>query len=248
MKKIIALLSTFLYAGLSLAQTSVPSAQAIAAKIQADEAQLADWPQLSRYRAENATVPAPKPDEARVVFMGDSITDRWGRHQGSFFPGKPYINRGISGQITGQMLVRFRPDVLALKPRVVVILAGINDIGGNADPATLGVIEDNLTSMAELARDSNVNVVLASIMPVNGYVEPNMASSHPAENILAVNAWIKSYAQREHFVYLDYYSAMLDAHRQLKRELSDDGLHPNAAGYAVMAPLAEQAIDKALVH
>jgi lysophospholipase L1-like esterase len=162
-----------------------------------------------------------------------------------FFPGKPYVNRGISGQTTPQMLLRFRPDVIALQPRVVVILAGTNDLAGNTGPSSLQMIEDNLASMTELAHAHHIRVVLSSVMPVGDYKYPQ-SSNHPAEKIIALNAWIKAYAQREHAIYLDYYDALLDADHALKKELSDDGLHPNAAGYAVMSPLAQQAIDQAL--
>jgi lysophospholipase L1-like esterase len=246
MKRSIAMLLGLLYAGLLLAQSAAPTPDALTQRLAASEKRLADWPELARYRSENAALPAPKNGETRVVFMGDSITDFWGRGTGVFFPGKPYVNRGISGQTTPQMLVRFRPDVIALRPRVVVILAGTNDIAGNTGPSALGMIEDNLTSMAELARANGIKVVLASVTPVNDEVNAGMTKGRPPQEILELNAWIKSYAQREHFVYLDYYDALLDAHQALKKELSSDGLHPDAAGYAVMAPLAQQAIEQAL--
>jgi lysophospholipase L1-like esterase len=248
MKKIIILTAAVFYGGFSFAQAAQPSAAFIAQKIQADEKLLTDWPQLARYHDENSALASPKPNELRVVFMGDSITDFWGRREGSFFPGKPYVNRGISGQVTGQMLIRFRPDVIALKPRVVVILAGTNDIAGNRGPTTIEAVEDNLLSMTELARANHIKVVLSSITPVNDYVQPDMSKGRPAQKILDINAWIKAYAEREHLVYLDYYPALLDANHALKKELSDDGLHPNAAGYAVMAPLAQHAIDQALAQ
>lgn len=203
---------------------------------------LRDWANLTRYREDNAKL---SPVEGRVVFMGDSITDAWGRRYGSFFPGKPYVNRGISGQTTPQMLIRFRPDVIALKPKAVVILAGTNDIAGNTGPMTLEEIEGNLTSMAELAKANGVKVVLASVMPVCDYIRPQ-TDRRPPEKIVALNEWMKSYAQRNGLVYLDYYSAMLDENKMFKKELTYDGLHPNEAGYAVMAPLAQKAIDAAL--
>ncbi|OOG61653.1 capsular biosynthesis protein [Rhodanobacter sp. B04] len=246
MKKPITILIGLLYAGLALAQTATPTPDALAQRLAASERRLADWAELARYRDENARLPAPGSGETRVVFLGDSITDFWGRGTGAFFPGKAYVNRGISGQTTPQMLVRFRPDVIALKPRVVVILAGTNDLAGNTGPSTLGMIEDNLASMAELARVHRIKVVLASLTPVNDDVDAGMTKGRPPQKIRELNAWIKAYAQREHFVYLDYYDAMLDANQALKRELSSDGLHPNAAGYAVMAPLAQQAIERAL--
>jgi lysophospholipase L1-like esterase len=206
---------------------------------------LQDWPNLARYREENSKLAPPAAGENRVVFMGDSITDNWGRRYGKFFPGKPYINRGISGQTTPQMLVRFRPDVIALKPKVVVILAGTNDIAGNTGPTTLEAIEDNLMSMAELAEVHGIRVVLASVMPVCDYIRPQ-TDRRPPEKIVALNEWIRSYAAKNKLVYLDYYSAMLDDKQMLKRELTFDGLHPNDAGYELIAPLAEKAIAQAL--
>ncbi|HEY0199916.1 MAG TPA: SGNH/GDSL hydrolase family protein [Rhodanobacter sp.] len=240
--------SCLLYAGIAIAQTVAPSPDAMAQQLADSQKRLADWPQLARYRDDNAALPAPKRGEARVVFMGDSITDFWGRGTGTFFPGKPYVNRGISGQTTPQMLVRFRPDVIALKPRVVVILAGTNDIAGNTGPSTLGMIEDNLASMADLARANHIEVVLASVTPVNDYDQPDQTKHRPPEKIVALNAWIKAYAQRERIVNIDYYPALLDADKSLRRDFSADGLHPNAAGYAVMATLAQRAIEQALAH
>ncbi len=246
MKKYLTLLAALLCTTTALAQAPASSASALGAKIQADETLLADWPQLGRYRSENATLPAPAKGEPRVVFMGDSITDLWGRQLGAFFPGKPYINRGIGGQVTAQMLVRFRPDVIDLKPRVVVILGGTNDIANRPDAATLKMVEGNLASMAELARVHGIKVVLASITPVSDYIKPDQTKVRSPEEILALNRWIKDYAAREHFIYLDYYSALLDANKALKKDFTFDGLHPNAAGYTAMAPLAQRAIDQAL--
>jgi len=205
----------------------------------------ADFANLARYHDANAQLAAPAPGENRVVFMGDSITDNWGKTFGNAFPGKPYINRGISGQTTPQMLIRFRPDVIALKPKAVVILAGTNDIAGNTGPMTLEAIEDNLTSMAELAKVNGIRVVMASVMPVCDCVKPQIAR-RPPETIIALDQWIKNYTKKNNLVYLDYYSAMADDKQLLKAELTRDGLHPNAAGYAVMAPLAEKAIETAL--
>ncbi len=241
------ILVMLLCAGTAFAKSPAPSA-AIVQKCPSNGPQLGDWAQIIRYAGEDARVPGPTKNELRVVFMGDSITDFWGRRAGVFFPGKPYINRGISAQVTAQMLVRFRQDVIALKPRVVVILAGTNDLAYGTDPASMNMIEGNLSSMSELARANGIKVVLASVTPVNDYVQPDQTKVRPLDKILELNAWIKSYAQRAHVVYLDYYPALLDAHQQLKKALSDDGLHPNAAGYAVMAPLAQQAIDEALAH
>lgn len=221
------------------------------AKLQAqftkDEKTLRDWANLGRYREENATLAPPAAGENRVVFMGDSITDGWGRTRGTFFPGKPFVNRGISGQTTPQMLLRFRPDVIDLKPKAVVVLAGTNDIAGNTGPETLEEIEGNLASMAQLAQANNIRVVLASVMPVCDYIKPQ-TERRPPDKIIALNAWIKDYCAKNGFVYLDYYSAMLDDSKMLKKDLTFDGLHPNEAGYEVMGPLALQAIQAALAH
>ena len=220
-----------------------------AAKLQKDLARatrtLEDWPNLARYRAANAALAAPAAGEDRVVFMGDSITDAWGRRYGKFFPGKPYVNRGISGQTTPQMLIRFRPDVIALKPKAVVILAGTNDIAGNTGPMTLEEIEGNLISMAELAGANGIKVVLSSVMPVCDYIRPQTERRPPAK-ILALNQWIKDYAARNRLVYLDYYSVMVDDSGMLKKEITNDGLHPNDAGYELIEPLAAKAISQAL--
>ena len=235
--------------GLAAAQD--PCAEAKAQAARADSI-LRDWPALSRYREANAKLAPPSKGERRVVFMGDSITDSWDDPRyGGFFPGRPFVNRGISGQTTPQMLIRFRPDVLALGPSAVVILAGTNDIAGNTGPATLEDIEGNLASMAELARASGVRVVLASVLPVSDYETRDgrplvQTARRPPAQIRALNEWIKSYAAERGLVYLDYYAATADERGFLKDELSDDGLHPNAKGYAVMAPLAERAVAEAL--
>jgi lysophospholipase L1-like esterase len=203
-----------------------------------------DWAYLARYREANARLGAPRPDERRVVFYGNSITEVWARYFDTMFPGKPYVGRGIGGQTTPQMLVRFRQDVIALAPAVVVILAGTNDIAGNTGPATLAMIEDNLKSMVELARANDIRVVLSSALPAYDY--PWRPGLEPAEKIVALNAWMKRYAADHDVVYLDYYSAMVDARGGLRQALSEDGVHPNEAGYRVMAPLAERAIAEAL--
>lgn len=206
---------------------------------------LADWPQLGRYREDNAALPPPAKGERRVVFYGDSITDGWGRVQGTvFFPGKPYVNRGISGQTTAQMLLRFRRDVVELKPAAVVILAGTNDIAGNTGVATQAMIEDNLQSMAELARAHGIRVVLASVLPVSDY--PWRPGLRPADKVKRLNAWIRDYARRSGATYLDYWSALANAQGGMDSKLAADGVHPTPAGYAVMAPLARKAIDRAL--
>ena len=216
------------------------------------EARLKDWPALARYHDDNIKTAAPAKNEQRVVFMGDSITDSWDDPKyGGFFPGKPYINRGISGQTTPQMLIRFRPDVINLKPKLVVILAGTNDLAGNTGPTTIDAIEDNLASMAELATAHGIRVVLASVLPVSDY---EMRDGKPIvqtmrrvpARIIALNGWIKKYAATHGHGYLDYFSAMVDAKGFLKDELSNDGLHPNEQGYAVMAPLADAAIARGL--
>ncbi len=203
-----------------------------------------DWANLARYRADNATLGPPKEHEQRVVFMGNSITEGWVKYFPSMFPGKPYIGRGIGGQTTPQMLVRFRQDVLALKPAVVVILAGTNDIAGNTGPSTLEMIQDNIASMVDLAKANGIRVVLSSVLPVYDYRwRPGL---EPAPKIVALNAWMKDYAARHRAMYLDYHTAMVDDRGGLRRELGDDGVHPNEAGYRIMAPLAEKAIAEAL--
>lgn len=213
---------------------------------------LNDWPNLARYHDANAKLAPPAPTEDRVVFMGDSITDNWAVVGASwlpnmkpFFPGKPYINRGISGQTTPQMLVRFRPDVIDLKPKVVVLLAGINDIAGNTGEIPLASTEENIASMTELARAAGIRVVLASVLPASNLPwRPSVTDV--VQRVTALNLWIRDYAARNGLVYLDYYSAMNDGNGGLKPELAHDAVHPNAAGYDVMAPLAEAAIQKAL--
>lgn len=209
--------------------------------------ELADWPRLGRYRADNAQLAPPAPGQPRVVFYGDSITDAWGRAKDTtFFPGKPYVNRGISGQTTAQMLLRFRQDVIGLRPAAVVILAGTNDLAGNTGLATLPMIEDNFRSMTELAQAHHVRVILASVLPVSDY--PWHRGLQPADKVRALNAWLRQYAAARGATYLDYYSALANAQGGMDPRLASDGVHPTPAGYAVMAPLAQQAIDKALAH
>ncbi len=205
-----------------------------------------DYGQLMRYRGLNGSLRAmPLPDN-RVVFFGDSITDLWKLE--TYFPGKPYINRGIGGQTTPQMLVRFRQDVIDLHPKVVVILAGTNDIAGNTGPMLNEDIEANLATMAELARIHDVRLVFSSILPVHNYTPQSqeLFAERPRERILELNGWLKDYCAKNGLVYLDYFSAMVDDKGMLKRELADDGLHPDDAGYKIMAPLAEAAIGKAM--
>jgi lysophospholipase L1-like esterase len=205
-----------------------------------------DFGQLSRYRDANATLAAPADNESRVVFFGDSITDMW--KLTDYFPGKPYINRGIGGQTTPQMLVRFREDVIDLHPKVVVILAGTNDIAGNTGPMSLQDIEANYATLAELARAHAIRVVFSSVLPVNNYTprSQELFAQRSPEKILELNRWLKAYCASNGYVYLDYFSAMVDDKGMLKADLAEDGLHPNAAGYKIMAPLAEVAIAKAM--
>lgn len=206
--------------------------------------QAQSWANIERFKAENEQVPAPKANEHRVVFMGNSITEGWIRLDPDFFAGKPYINRGISGQTTPQMLVRFRPDVINLKPEVVVILAGTNDIAGNTGPSTLEMIMDNLISMAELAKLNHIKVVLCSVLPAFDY--PWKPGMEPAMKIVRLNEMIKKYADDNGIVYLDLFSPMADERKGMKKEYSNDGVHPTLAGYKVMDPLVEKAIQKAL--
>ena len=203
-----------------------------------------DWANLARYRDANATLGAPAPGETRVVFMGNSITDAWAKSFPTMFPGKPYVGRGISGQTTPQMLVRFRQDVIALRPKVVVILAGINDIAGNTGPATQAMIADNIRSMTEIAKANGIRVVLSSVLPA--YDFPWRRGIGPAPKVVALNAWMKCYAAQAGVVYLDYYAKMVDARGGLSPEMASDGVHPTEAGYRIMAPLAEAAIQEAL--
>jgi len=203
-----------------------------------------DWPNLAKYRDSNTVLPAPKSGENRVVFMGNSITEGWKRYWAAEFAGKPYVNRGIGGQTTPQMLIRFRQDVIALKPKAVVILAGTNDIAGNTGPSTLEMIEDNLASMADIARMNGVRVVLCSVLPVYDY--PWRPGLEPAPKIVALNAWMKHYADSTHSVYVDYHSAMRDDRHGMRAELASDGVHPNEMGYKIMVPLVEAGIDSAL--
>ncbi len=203
-----------------------------------------DWGGLRRYRAANAALPVPSPPDNRVVFYGNSITDAWARHFPAMFPGKPYVGRGISGQTTPQMLVRFHQDVVALKPKVVVILAGTNDIAGNTGPSTLEMIQDNIAAMTDIARANGIRVVLASVLPVFDY--PWRPGLQPAPKIIALNAWMRRFAEQRGETYLDYHSAMADSRGGLPVSLAADGVHPNEAGYRMMVPLVEAAISKAL--
>lgn len=254
MKLNLIILTTIVLGGFSslAAQPSADPCADTRTRLTQAENRLKDWPQLARYHDANAKETPATKNEARVVFMGDSITDSWQNPKfGGFFPGKPYVDRGISGQTTPQMLVRFRADVIALHPKVVVILAGTNDLAGNTGPMSFEAIEDNLISMAELAKTNSIKVVLASILPISDYEQRDgkpiiRSTQRPPEKIKALNEWMKAYAAQNKLTYLDYYSAMIDEKGFLKDELSEDGLHPNAKGYAIMSPLAEAAITRAL--
>ena len=204
-----------------------------------------DWPELNRFKAENHEIGLPKANEDRIVFMGNSITQGWGDHFPEYFDNPNYLNRGIGGQTTPQMLLRFRQDVIKLYPKVVVILAGTNDIAGNTGPSTLEMIEDNLYSMAELAKVHNIEVVLCAVLPVFDY--PWQTGLEPAEKIIELNRRIKNYANTHGFVYADYFAPMVDERNGLKDEYTYDGVHPTRAGYEAMAPIADKAIAKALM-
>ena len=207
---------------------------------------LGDWAGLTRYGSENSELPPAAPGEQRVVFLGDQITELWGQGSAKFFIGKPYVNRGIVGQTTAQMLVRFRQDVIALKPRVVVIHGGTNDLTGVLGPSTEGTVGDNITSMTELATANGIRVVLASVTPVCDCFKEQTAV-RPQGKIIGLNGWIREYAGKTGAVYLDYYAALAEG-RNFRMALTRDGLLPNDAGYALMAPLAEHAIAQALAQ
>jgi lysophospholipase L1-like esterase len=205
-----------------------------------------DYGQLARYREANAALKPPAAGESRVVFFGDSITDIWKLDDS--FPGKPYVNRGIGGQTTSQMLVRFRQDVINLQPKAVVILAGTNDIAGNTGPITNENIEANYASFAELARAHGIKVIFSSVLPVNNYTpeSQDFFAQRPMERVLALNHWLKDYCAANGLIYLDYFSAVMDDKGLLKADLAKDGLHPNKVGFGIMAPLAEKAIERAV--
>ena len=234
--------------GLSGARAQQPTpptpAQIAERQRAADSALRNDWANLNRYRDANARLAAPAGAEQRVVFMGNSITEGWARFFADEFPGKPYVGRGISGQTTPQMLVRFRQDVVALKPAVVVILAGTNDIAGNTGPSSLDMIKDNFASMTEIAQANHIRVVLCSVLPVFDY--PWKRGLEPAQRIVALNNWIKGYAARVGATYVDFHSAMADERQGMRADLARDGVHPTEAGYKIMAPLVERGIAEAL--
>lgn len=206
--------------------------------------QAQDWANLEQFRADNAKIGLPDDKEDRVVFMGNSITIGWINTVPEFFEGKPYINRGISGQTTPQMLLRFRQDVIALEPKVVVILAGTNDIAGNTGPSTLEMIADNIKSMAELAGAHGIKVVISSVLPAYDY--PWKPGLEPSKKIIKLNSMLRTYAEKQGHIYLDYFSVMVDERNGLPKKYALDEVHPTKLGYGVMAPLVEAAIAKAL--
>ncbi|MEP6778561.1 MAG: SGNH/GDSL hydrolase family protein [Gemmatimonadaceae bacterium] len=230
----------------TLLHTFVAATLLMSAPICADAQTNTDWANLQKFAKANAELSPPAPSERRVVFMGNSIFEAWAPLFAQQFPGKPYIGRGISGQTTPQMLVRFRQDVIALKPAVVVILAGTNDIAGNTGASTLEMIEDNLASMSELAQANGIRVVMCSVLPVFDY--PWKPGLTPAPKIVALNAWMKNYAAAHKAVYADFHSAMADERQGLPKELANDGVHPTIAGYNIMVPIVERAITAALVR
>ncbi len=248
MKTLLAVLISLCFPALITAQSAAKTAPSPLEQWRATRAELYmnDFGELARYRDSNAALKPPAPGEKRVVFLGDSITDFWKLDE--YFPGKPYINRGISGQTTSQMLVRFQQDVVTLHPRAVVILAGTNDIAGNTGPISLEDIEANYASLEELARANGIKVVFSSVLPVHNYTpqSQNFFADRPPAKILELNRWLASYSRTHGCIYLDYFHAMVDDRGLLKKELADDGLHPNASGYRLMAPLAEAAIAKAM--
>ena len=206
--------------------------------------QLQDWNQLGRYHEDDGRLEGQPPPKGRVVFLGDSITDGWKLAQ--YFPGKPYVNRGISGQTTPQMLVRMFPDVINLKPAALIILAGTNDIARNTGPETAEMIEDNFRAICELAGKHGIKVILGLLLPVSDYTASKQTTRRPPADILRLNDWLRHYAAEIHAPVADYYSALVDEQGMLREGYSDDGLHPNARGYTVMAPIAASAIEKAL--
>jgi lysophospholipase L1-like esterase len=233
----------------ALAQPPAPAPNPIPPALRQAASLIGDFGNTKRYAAQDATVKPSAPGEQRVVFMGDSITDNMNNAQrfGPFFPGKPYINRGIGGQTTAQMLMRFYPDVIALQPKAVIIFGGTNDIAGNLGPVSMESVQDNLAAMADMARGNGIKVIMASVTPVCDLPgKPPMTPGRPPESILALNRWIRNYATSHGAVYLDYFSGTVDDKGMLRAEMTEDGLHPTIKGYEVMNPLAEKAIAQAL--
>jgi len=201
-----------------------------------------DWANLKRFQQENSELMLLRANEHRVVFMGNSITEGWLSIRPEFFVNKPYVNRGISGQTTPQMLLRFRQDVIHLKPSTVVLLAGINDIAQNTGPSTIEMIANNIISMAELAKANQINVIICSVLPANHF--PWRQGIKPAEKVRKLNAILQSYSYENKLEYVDYYSAMVNDSHGLIKELGEDGVHPNKNGYLIMEPILENAINK----
>lgn len=212
--------------------------------IQSQFCEAQDWPGFGRYRDSNEVLKAAPDTRNRVVFMGNSITDFWIKASPEFFKQHDYIDRGISGQTSPQMLVRFRADVISLRPKAVVLLCGTNDIAGNTGPSTLEMVEDNIVSMAELAKANRIGVILCSVLPASAF--PWKPEVRPAEKIIALNQWIKKYAEEHEMIYLDYYSSLVNDKGGMKADYSKDGVHPNKAGYQVMENVAEPVIEKAI--
>lgn len=224
-----------------LAQTAPPAESATLQQVAAMRAKLADWPQLEHYGAANATLPPVAAGQQRVIIYGASVAEYWGTRGGPFFPGKPYLNRGIGGQNSGQLLVRFRQDVIHLHPAAVVFLESTNDISQNIEPE---VSEDNWESIAELAKANGIQMILTSITPSDHF--PWNPGMHPAEIIQARNLWLKEYAASHSLIYVDFFPVLANANGGMKADLTVDGVHPNKEGYALMAPLVQAAIDQAL--
>ena len=251
MKRTLSILATAMASGLltpASAQLAPefnppPSRCCLAGTAQTLANQMLDWNQLGRYHADDEKLKGQN-EPGRVVFMGDSITDGWRLSQ--YFPGKPYVNRGISGQTTAQMLVRMFEDVINLKPAALVIFAGTNDIARNNGPQTIEMVEENFMAMTELAQAHGIRVILCALTPVSDYGPRKMTEDHPPTDILRLNAWIREYAGKNHAVFADYHSALADDKGMLKEGFSRDGLHPNEKGYELMVPVVNAAIQQAL--
>ena len=238
------LLSLSLITFVTQAQENVKSEEEMSPEYQRWLKVKDDWPNLKRFQSANNELGLPAPDEDRVVFMGNSITEGWGYASPEYFEGKAYVNRGISGQTTPQMLIRFRQDVIALQPKVVIILCGTNDIAGNTGPSTIEMIQDNIASMAEIADQNGIVVILSSILPVYDY--PWRTGLEPAVKIVSINKWMKSYSGENGFIYLDYFSAVVDDRKGMQKKYAKDEVHPTKEGYTVMEALATQAINRGI--